>query len=100
VVLSITLKVLHRPGPQQGAEAFRDRGVAFDVLGQLGKRFVGCELGTGISAHSPAHDTRPHIVVVRLKNHVGEVAVEGPVEDIEALEAAAQRLIRGMAGPA
>jgi transcriptional regulator with XRE-family HTH domain len=64
------------------------------------RALAGAEPETGISAHSPAQDTAPHIVVVRLKNHAGEVVVEGPVEDIATLEAAAQRLILGMAGPA
>jgi transcriptional regulator with XRE-family HTH domain len=38
----------------------------------------------------------PHIIVVRLKNDLGEVAVEGPVDDLAELEAAARRLLRGL----
>lgn len=41
-------------------------------------------------------DAEPHIIIVRLKNDVGEVAVEGPVDDLAELEAAARRLLRGL----
>lgn len=38
----------------------------------------------------------PQIVVVRLRDGDREVAVEGPVDNLEALEAAADRLLRRM----
>lgn len=40
----------------------------------------------------------PHIVVVQLKNERGEVVLQGPVEDLPALEAAAQRLLDHLGG--
>ena len=37
------------------------------------------------------------VVIVRLKNDAGEVAVEGPVEDLAALQAAATAMLRSLA---
>lgn len=53
-------------------------------------------IGAPSAADVPAAPTEPHIIVVRLKNDVGEVAVEGPVDDLAELEAAARRLLRGL----
>lgn len=52
----------------------------------------------GITAPPPSGRT---IVIVRLRNSAGdEVAVEGPIDDIEALEASADRLLARRRPPA
>lgn len=56
------------------------------------------ELEAGISAPPAAAPERSESqhVIVRLKNDVGEVVVEGPVDDLAALEASAARLLSAM----